>query len=80
MRAPEIVASGRGIRARAIKRAARRYQVPVIHNVRLARSLYRDGEPHEMIPEEYYEPVAEVLKFAYAMGRQPNSSQIDREG
>lgn len=67
MQAPEIVASGKGVRARAIKRIARQYQIPVIHNVTLARSLYRDGELHRAIPPDYYEPVAEVLKFAYSM-------------
>jgi len=64
MRAPRVLASGRGSAAREIKRLARRYGVPIVHNVELARAL-ADVDLESEIPEELFEPVAEVLRFVY---------------
>jgi len=66
MEAPHVVASGKGPRARKIKRLARRFDVPVLRDVELARSLY-DCEVGTAIPAEFYEPVAEILKFIYEL-------------
>lgn len=66
MEAPRVVASGKGPRARKLKRLARRYDVPVLRDVDLARSLY-DCDVGTAIPEEFYEPVAEILSFVYEL-------------
>ncbi|RAL21169.1 hypothetical protein DL240_13630 [Lujinxingia litoralis] len=73
MRAPTIVASGRGVTAQVIKRAAYRHNVPVVHNVSLARALVELGDNTE-IPEEFFEPVAQILRHIYNL-REGASSQ-----
>ncbi len=69
MGAPRVTARGRGQRALAIKELARRRQVPVVEDVPLARRLVQVEPGHE-IPEELYEPVAEVLLWVQELDRQ----------
>ncbi|MBA2661943.1 MAG: EscU/YscU/HrcU family type III secretion system export apparatus switch protein [Bradymonadaceae bacterium] len=69
MHAPVVVAAGRGDAALEIKRLARRYQIPIVHNVDLARALVEVGVEDE-IPENFYEAVAEVLRFVYALRKE----------
>lgn len=66
MHAPKIVAAGRGDIAREIKRLARRYDIPIVHNVALARALVELDLERE-IPEEFYDAVAEILRFVYSL-------------
>lgn len=74
MEAPHVVASGKGPRARKIKRLARRFDVPVLLDVELARSLY-DCEVGTAIPSDFYEPVAEVLNFVYELEQSEGRSE-----
>ncbi len=69
MRAPKVVSSGRGELAQEIKRLARRYDVPIVRNVELARALV-DLDVDQHIPAEFYEPVAEVLNYVYKLRRE----------
>lgn len=66
MDAPHVVATGRGERARKIKKLARRLQVPIVRDVQLARELF-DCEADRPVPQDFYEPVAEILKFVYEL-------------
>lgn len=66
MRAPTVVSAGRGEIALEIKRLARRYNVPIVRNVELARALV-DTEVDREIPAEFYEPVAEILTYVYQL-------------
>lgn len=66
MRAPTIVACGRGVTAQVIKRAAYRHNIPVVQNISLARALVELGEDTE-IPEAFFEPVAEILRHVYSL-------------
>jgi flagellar biosynthetic protein FlhB len=67
--APKVLSAGRGELAREIKRLARRYDVPIVKNVDLARALV-DCEIDSEIPPEFYEPVAELLTYAYKLRRE----------
>ena len=64
MRAPTIISCGRGVTARKIKKLARRHGIPLVQNVELAHALVDVGLESQ-IPEEFYEPVAEVLQYVY---------------
>jgi flagellar biosynthesis protein FlhB len=66
MDAPHVIASGRGERARKIKKLARRFQVPIVRDVQLARGLF-DCEIDQPVPPDFYEPVAEILQFVYGL-------------
>lgn len=72
MRAPVVVAKGRGWLARRIRELALQHGVPVIQNRPLAEVLYRTVEVGQMIPVELYRAVAEILAYVYRLrGRMP---------
>ncbi|MBU0504604.1 type III secretion system export apparatus subunit SctU [bacterium] len=66
MGAPEILIKGQRRYAEMILQIAREENVPIIRNIPLAWSLLQveEGDP---IPEDLYEPVAEVLSLVYEM-------------
>lgn len=63
--APEVIAKGVDIVALAIRRIAEESGVTVVHEPPLARALYRDVEIGELIPDEFFAAVAEVLAFVF---------------
>jgi flagellar biosynthesis protein FlhB len=63
--APEVVAKGVDLVAKAIRTAAEEASVPVLTNPPLARALHREVELGQMIPDEFFAAVAEVLAFVY---------------
>ncbi len=63
MNAPRVVAKGEMILAQKIIQIAKTHNVPVLRNIKLARSLFT-LELDEEIPEELYETVAEILNLA----------------
>lgn len=66
--APKVVAKGAGFIAENIKDIARKNDVPIVNNKPLARVLYKNVDVDEMIPENLYRAVAEVLAFVYSKG------------
>ena len=66
MRAPQVIASGKGKIAQQIRQEAKRHQIPIVRNVPLARALV-ELEHEQDIPEELFEAVAEVLHFVYQL-------------
>jgi flagellar biosynthetic protein FlhB len=69
MKAPRVVAKGRGYIALAIKELARESNVPMVENRPLARKLFRDVPLGKEIPGALYQAVAEVLAFVYRTHR-----------
>ncbi|MGH3139331.1 MAG: flagellar biosynthesis protein FlhB [Gaiellales bacterium] len=68
--APELVAKGADLVAKAIRETAEAASVPVLTNPPLARALHKEVEIGQQIPEEFFQAVAEVLAFVYrAAGR-----------
>jgi flagellar biosynthesis protein FlhB len=63
--APEVVAKGVDHLALQIRKIAEEHGVTVVHEPPLARALYRDVELGQMIPEELFTAVAEVLAFVF---------------
>ena len=63
--APLIVAMGQRLLAEKIKEVAKQFDVPVIENKPLARSLFELGHIGMQIPSKLYRAVAEVLAFVY---------------
>lgn len=64
--APRVMAKGRGETAQRIRKLARRYDIPIVRDVALARALV-DVDLEDEIPEDLYEAVAEVLQFVYSL-------------
>lgn len=63
--APIVIAKGENYLAQRIKQVARENNVEIVENKPLARMLYFNVEIGEMIPQELYQGVAEVLAFVY---------------
>lgn len=66
--APKVIASGRGKIAEKIIEAAKKENVPVHQDGKLADTLSK-LEIGDMIPPELYEVVAEILVFVDAMDK-----------
>ena len=62
---PRVVARGEGIAAEAILKIARETGVPVMELPELTESLTR-LDPFSLVPERYWQAVAEILSFVYA--------------
>lgn len=69
MAAPVVVAKGRNLLAREIRRLARQYSIPIVENVPLAQALYRSVEVDQPIPSQLYSAVAEILAFIFRTQR-----------
>ncbi len=68
--APEVVAKGQDLIAAQIRKVAEENDVPVIPDPPLARALHGSTEIGQVIPEELYAAVAQVLAFVYRMAAQ----------
>jgi flagellar biosynthetic protein FlhB len=65
MEAPVVIARGKDFMALKIKEIARIHGVVIVENPVLARTLYYNTEIGDLVPEELYQAVAEVLAFVY---------------
>lgn len=68
MRAPVVVAKGKGFVALKIREIARKNSIPIVERKPLARALYASTEVGSEIPNELFRAVAEVLAYIYRMG------------
>ena len=67
---PWVVAKGEVHDADDIRASARNAGVPVVRNKPLARALYELCEIGDIVPEELYRPVAEVLAYVFQLKEQ----------
>ncbi len=65
LRAPVVVAKGVDYVAQRIKERAKEYNVEIVENKELARSLYSLVDIGREIPPELYQAVAEILAFVF---------------
>ncbi len=63
--APVLVAKGQGYVALQIRKIAEENDVAIVPDPPLARALHASVEIGQMIPEEMYAAVAQVLAFVY---------------
>jgi flagellar biosynthetic protein FlhB len=63
--APVVVAKGKDLIAAKIRRKAEENGVPIVPDPPLARSLHASVEVGQLIPEELYQAVAQLLAFVY---------------
>jgi flagellar biosynthetic protein FlhB len=66
---PRVVAKGVDNIAFQIRKIAKEYGVRIIENPPLARSLYKEVEIDEFIPESFFQTVAELLAYVYKMDK-----------
>jgi len=63
--APLVLAKGQDFLAQKIKEIAAEYNIQMVENVELARSLYQFCEVGAEIPTEFYQAVADILVYVY---------------
>lgn len=78
---PVILARGEGEIAAAMRETALLAGVPVIRHVPTARSLWARGEVGEMVPEELFDAIAEVILWSRRAreGKAPMDCDLHRD-
>jgi flagellar biosynthetic protein FlhB len=71
--APVIVAKGMDLVALRIREIAEANGIPVFEDVALARSMYKQVSVDSMIPPQFYQAVAELVRVVYS--RKPGAGQ-----
>ncbi len=66
-----MIEKGHGERAALIIKLAEQQGTPVVENIALARALHHGVACGENIPEQFFEPVAALLRMALALEYQP---------
>ena len=69
--APQVVAMGRGYQARRIREIAEDSGVAIVRRPPVARVLYDSVEVGDVIPEDLYQVIAQILAWVYDPIRQP---------
>lgn len=64
--APVVVAKGQDLVALKIREIATEHGIPVFENVALARSMYSQVSVDSVIPSQFYQAVAELIRIIYA--------------
>ena len=64
--APVVVAKGQDLLALRIREIAEEHNVPVFEDVALARSMYKQVSVGSMIPSQFYQAVAELVRIVYS--------------
>jgi len=65
--APYVLAMGVGMLAHQIIKIAEDAGIPVIRDVPLARALKEKAKVNQFIPEELFEPMAEILRMVFSL-------------
>ena len=64
--APVVLAKGQDLMALKIREIAEANGIPVFEDVALARSMYKQVSVDSVIPAQFYQAVAELVKIVYA--------------
>ncbi|MDQ6930869.1 MAG: EscU/YscU/HrcU family type III secretion system export apparatus switch protein [Candidatus Eremiobacteraeota bacterium] len=75
--APEILATGHGLRAEEILRLAGEHNVPLHQDAALVEALAR-LDATDVLPRELYAVVAEVLAYIFRLDEQVHADQAGR--
>lgn len=65
--APYVLAKGQDLMAEKIKEIGKSSSIPIVENKPLAQALYHKVEIGDVIPEELYQAVAEILAYVYSL-------------
>ena len=68
--APYVVAKGVDFLAQKIKLIAKEHEVITVENRPLARALYTQVDVGDIVPEEFFKTVAEILAYVYRTKKQ----------
>jgi len=72
--APVVLAKGQDLVALKIREIAEQNGIPVFEDVALARSMYKQVSVDSVIPSQFYQAVAELVRIVYGNKAQRNPS------
>lgn len=72
--APVVLAKGQDLVALKIREIAEQNGIPVFEDVALARSMYKQVSVDNIIPSQFYQAVAELVRIVYGNRAQRNQS------
>ena len=67
MAAPEVIAKGQQLVAARIRELAREHDIPLVENPPVARLLHSKVDIGQVIPEDLFKTVAEILAYVYSL-------------
>jgi flagellar biosynthesis protein FlhB len=73
--APVVLAKGQDLVALRIREIAAANGIPVFEDVALARSMYKQVSVDSVIPPQFYQAVAELVRIVYASKGRPRPTQ-----
>ncbi len=73
---PFILAMGQGVLAEQIVKIAEKNNIPTVRNIPLAHTLWEKAKLYEYIPEETYEPVAEIIRWLAELEHEAQVKQL----
>ncbi len=76
---PKVLEKAKDHMALHIVSLAEKNQIPVVENVPLARTLYAEVDTDDFIPEELFEPVAELLRFVMELDYDEDDEEEEGE-
>ncbi|MDY7098022.1 MAG: EscU/YscU/HrcU family type III secretion system export apparatus switch protein [Pseudomonadota bacterium] len=78
---PVVLARGEGEVAEAMREVARQSGIPIVRHIPTARQLWARGEVGEMVPEEMFDAIAEIILWARKArsGEAPLDCDLHRE-
>jgi len=65
--APYVLAKGVDTIAQNIKKVGNQHEIPIVENKPLAQAIYKSVDIGELIPEELFQAVAEILAYVYSL-------------
>ena len=74
--APKVLAKGKDHQAKRIREKAEESEIPILRRPPVARVLYDSAEVGDVIPEELYQAIAEILAWVYDPVHQPKPEGI----
>lgn len=75
--APYIIAMAKDMLAERMITIAKQHEVPIVRNIKLAHKLWDEGEIYEFVPEEAYEPLAEILRWVASLNTEDAYEYVD---
>jgi flagellar biosynthetic protein FlhB len=74
--APVVIAKGQDLVALKIREIAETHEIPIFEDVALARSMYNQVSVDSVIPPQFYQAVAELVRVLYANKAAPAAGRV----
>ena len=75
MASPEVIAKGAGDLALKMRQIARKHNIPIVENKKLARTLFKETDINRSIPEKEFPVVAKILVWAFTLRDRQNKAK-----